>query len=45
MNVWMHLNVDLLSVGRLIGKCAVDRLLEGERGDGGDPRVVRWAHL
>lgn len=41
----MHLNVDLLSVGWLIGKGAVGRLLERERGDGVDPGVVRWAHL
>ena len=40
-----YLQVDLLSVGGLISKSSIHRLLEGEREDGGDPHVARGAHL
>ena len=45
INVQTNLQVDLLSEGRLIGQGSVDRVLEGEREDGGDPRVAGGAQL
>ena len=45
MNVQIYLNVDLLSVGGLSSKGSIDRLLEWEGGDGGDPGAVRWTNL
>ena len=41
----IHLQVYLLGVGGLSGQCSIDCLLEGEGEDGGDPRIVRGAHL
>ena len=41
----IYLQVDLLGVGGLIGDGSIDCLLEGEGEDGGDPSVVRGAHL
>ena len=40
-----NLQVNLLSVGGLIGKGSVDHLLEGEGEDGGHPGVSRGAQL
>ena len=41
----MNLQVNHLSVRGLIGKGSVDRLLEGEGEDGGDPGVPRGTQL